>query len=249
MLLSGGEYTPPKFGNTIFDALRGLGIEAPQNMDEAEISLERYGFAATSTRYHLPELHGLLALRREMVRRTVLNVIEKLVSPVPETRFMVGITHSPFLESIPEVLSNLGVKHALIYRAIEGSDEAPLDGQSRMVVLRDDEVEEVHIEPEALGLSHVGRSSITWTSQEDQSARLIGVLEGRSDTEDSVRDLLLYNAALRLWTADMGAEDAPLEQHAERARDAIDSGSAAELVYELGRANTPEHVTLEGLRV
>ena len=240
VILAGCEHTPPKFGNTIFDALRGVGIEAPQNLHEAELSLERYGFAATSTRYHLPELHALLGLRREMVRRTALNVVEKLVSPVPETRFMVGITHSPFLESIPAVMRDLGVRHALVYRAIEGSDEAPLDGQSRMVVLREGEANEIHIEPETLGLARAGRSCITWTSPEDQAGRLRAILEGKSDTKDLVRDLLLYNAALRLWTADMGAEDAPLERHLERARVALDSGSAADLVDEMDRNLTPE---------
>ena len=172
-----------------------------------------------------------------MVRRTALNVVEKLVSPVPETRFMVGITHSPFLESVPEVLHDVGVRHALVYRAIEGSDEAPLDGQSRLVALREGEVEEVRAEPESLGLSRAGRTSIAWTSPEDEVARLRAVLEGTTcGPADPVRDLLLYNAALRLWTADLGAEDAPLEHHVERARAALDSGSAAQLVHELGQA-------------
>ncbi len=243
VLLSGCGHTPPKFGNTVFDALRGIGIEAPQSLDEAEHSLGRYGFAATSTRHHLPELHALLGLRREMVRRTALNVVEKLVSPVPGTRFMVGITHSPFLETVPEVLRDQGVEHALIYRAIEGSDEAPLDGQSRMVVLKEGKVEEVHPEPETLGLTRVGRAGITWTSSQDESLRLLAALEGRTDASDPVKNLLLYNAALRLWTADLGVEDAPLEHHVGRARTALDSGAALQLVHEMGRHRVPERAT------
>ena len=249
VLLSGCEHTPPKFGNTVFDALRGIGIEAPQSLDEAERSLGRYGFAAMSTHCHLPELHALLGLRREMVRRTALNVVEKLVSPVPGTRFMVGITHSPFLETVPEVLRDQGVGHALIYRAIEGSDEAPLDGQSRMVVLKEGEVEEVRIEPETLGLTRVGRTSITWTSPEDESSRLLAILEGRNDASDPVRNLLLYNAALRLWTADMGVEEAPLEHHVERARVALDSGAASGFVHEMSRHHVPGRTTTGSLAV
>lgn len=236
VILAGCEKIPPKHGHTIFDALRGLGIEAPQDLDDAETSLERYGFAATSTRHYLPELHALLGLRREMVRRTALNAVEKLVSPVFGTRFMVGITHSPFLESVPKVLHSLGVKYALVYRAIEGSDEAPLDSQSRMVVLKEGEVEEVCVEPETLGLSRAGRTSIPWTSPDDEAVRLLDVLEGTGSAADPVRDLLLYNAALRLWTADMGVEDASLEHRVERARAALDSGSVADLMYELGRS-------------
>ena len=247
IILSGCEDTPPKAGRTNFDALRDLGIEAPQDLDEAELSLERYGSAATSTRYYLPKLHALLGLRREMVRRTALNVVEKLVSPVPGTRFMVGITHSPFLETVPEVLRDQGVGHALIYRAIEGSDEAPLDGQSRMVVLKEGGVEEIHIKPETLGLTRVGRTSITWTSPQDESSRLLAILEGRTDASDPVKNLLLYNAALRLWTADMGVEDAPLEYHVERAQAALDSGAALQLVHEMSRHRVPERATAGSL--
>ena len=238
VILPGCEDTPPKSGRTNFDALRGIGLKAPQNLEEAEASLARYGFAAVSPRHYLPELHALLGLRREMVRRTSLNVVEKLVSPVPDTRFMVGITHSPFLELIPEVLRGLGVRHALVYRAIEGSDEAPLDGKSRVVALRGEKTEEIHVEPEALGLSRAGRSCIPWTSPEDEAGRLLTILEGRSSAKDPEKDLLLYNAALRLWTADMGGREASLKHHVEQARAALDSGSAGRLVYELGKSFT-----------
>lgn len=240
VILPGCEGIPPKFGRTNFDALRGLGIRAPQNLEEAGASLARYGFAAVSLRHYLPELHALLGLRREMVRRTALNVVEKLVSPAPDTQFMVGITHSPFLELVPEVLHNLGVSHALVYRAIEGSDEAPLDGRSRVVALREGRVEEVDIEPEAIGLSRTGRGSIHWVSPEDEAGRLLSVLEGKGPAIDPLRDLLVYNAALRLWTADMGADEAPLKHCVDRARVALDSGSAARLVYELSQGHALE---------
>lgn len=83
VLMVGCEKTPPKEGRTVFEAFRGLGVSAPQPLDEAANSLQTRGFAATSTEHYLPELHALLGLRWEMARRTVLNVVEKLVSPIP----------------------------------------------------------------------------------------------------------------------------------------------------------------------
>jgi anthranilate phosphoribosyltransferase len=82
VLMFGCEGTPPKEGRTAFDALRGLDIPSPHALGEAESSLAEHGFAATNTDHYLPELHALRCLRREMARRTVLNV-EKIVSPSP----------------------------------------------------------------------------------------------------------------------------------------------------------------------
>ena len=104
------------------------------------------------------------------------------------------------------------------------------------MALREGRVEEIRVEPEALGLSRTGRSSISWVSPENEAGCLLAVLDGRGTATDPVRDLLLYNAALRLWTSDMDVQDAPLKDYVERARAALDSGSAARLVHELSQS-------------
>lgn len=228
VLSLGGENVPPKAGRTIFDALRNLGMKAPQTLDEAQNSLREHGFAATTPEHYLPELHGLLQLRREMVRRTALNVSEKLVSPVPASRIMVGMTHRhPFLKTIPEALVDLGVDRALVFQAIEGSDEAPLDGSSALVLVENGETEEFYIAPESLGLSRVTRTYVPWKGPKDEARRLLSALRGAGGP---LEDLLAYNAALRLWVAE---GDAPLKEQLERARAALKSGTALALLERL----------------
>ncbi|MCA1719345.1 MAG: hypothetical protein LC781_21830 [Actinobacteria bacterium] len=227
VLMLGCEGTPPKEGRTAFDALRDLGVPSPHNLLEAEISLAEHGFAATSAEHYLPELHALLDLRWEMVRRTVLNVVEKIVSPVPGSRMMVGITHRSFLESVPAALMDLGVEHALVYGAIEGSDEASLDGSSSLVRVRSGETEEFRVSPDSVGLSRATRADITWKSAEDETSRSLAALEGEAGP---VGDLILYNAALRLWAADEGTS---LAGWVERAREALNSGADLRLLDRL----------------
>jgi len=227
ILLLGCENTPPKEGRTVFDALRNLGVPSPHPPVEAEHRLGEVGFAATTTECYLPELHDLLQLRREMVRRTALNVVEKIVSPVRGSRFAVGMTHRPFLSTISQTLVELGVKHALIFQAIEGSDEAPLDGNSALVRINNGGTEEFRIPPESLGLLRATKADIPWKDEEEEARRLLGALAG---DEGPVHDLILYNAALRLWVAD---ETTPLETHLEGARAALRSGGALELLDRL----------------
>jgi anthranilate phosphoribosyltransferase len=163
-----------------------------------------------------------------MVRRTALNVSEKLVSPVPGSRILVGMTHRhPFLNTIPEALVDLGVDCALIFQAIEGSDEAPLDGNSALVWVKNGNIEEFQIPPESLGLSRATKANVPWKNPEDEARHLLFALHGE---EGPVSNLILYNAALRLWVAD---EDTPLEDHLNKARETLLSGSALGLLKRL----------------
>ena len=224
ILTLGCEGTPPKQGRTVFDALRGLGVPASQTLGETEASLGQHGFGVSGTGQYLPELHALLGLRWEMARRTVLNVVEKLVSPVAGSRFMVGVTHRPFLRSVPEALTGLGVEHALVFQAIEGSDEAPLDGSSSMVRVRDGAAEEFQVSPESLGLSRATRAQIPWSGPGDEAGRLLDAL---TRNKGPARDLVLYNAALRLWIA---GEAASVAEGVEKAGEAIRSGTVLGLL-------------------
>lgn len=229
-LLLGCENTPPKAGRTIFDALRGLGVSTPQPLGEVEVSLAERGFAATSLDHYLPELHALLPLRWELTRRTVLSVCEKLVSPMPGSRFMIGVSHRPFLNHVAQALMQLGVEDALVYQAIEGSDEAPLDGSSSLVRVRDGACEEFTVAPESLGLPRATKAHIPWKSAASEREELLAALGGGG--AESVRALILYNAALRLWMGDL---ESPLNAHLDRASSVLDTGETVRILESFQR--------------
>ena len=236
VLMLGCEGTPPKEGRTVFDALRSLDIPSPHALGEAERSLAEHGIAATSTDHYLPELHALVGLRWEMARRTVLNVVEKVVSPVAGSRFVVGVTHRPFLKSVAAALVDLGVEHALVYTAIEGSDEAPLDGSSTLVRVRNARTEVFSVSPESVGLPRATRAQIPWRDAEDEARQTFGALEGE---EGPAGALILYNAALRLW---VGGEAVSLREGVDLSREALRSGAAlnhAQRLRRLVHAGTP----------
>ena len=111
-----------------------------------------------------------------------------------------GRHHPPSVShSVPAALTGLGIKHALVYGAIEGSDEASLDGTSSLVRVRNGETEEFRVSPDSVGLSQATRADILGKSVEDEASHSIAALEGEAGP---VKDLILSNAALGLWTAD-----------------------------------------------
>lgn len=240
VLMFGGEGVPPKEGRTVFDALRNLGVQPPRSAGEVGEMMARSRLAATTAVHYLPELHALLKLRREMVRRTALNVVEKLVPPVPGSPLMLGVTHRSFLNLIPESLSTLEGGRALVYQAIEGSDEAPLDQNSTLVRVEGGVIREFRVAPAQVGLRPATKSDVPWNGPEDEAHRLEATLGGE---RGPVRDLILYNAGLRLLVA--GAES-EIRSAVDRARSALDSGAAGSLLEKL---RTPGEAPVDDSRI
>jgi anthranilate phosphoribosyltransferase len=165
---------------------------------------------------------------------------EKLVSPVRGARFVVGVSHRTYLRLVAESLAGLGVRDALVVQAMEGSDEAPLDGGSTMVALRDGVPHEHRFRPEELGLGRATRAQVAWRGEEDEREGLFAALAGGTGP---VRDLLVHNAALRRWVADW---ETPLARHLDLAKSAVGSGAALDLLGRL-RGRSPAQ-TLAGAR-
>ena len=89
--------------------------------------------------------------------------------------------------------------------------------------------EDAKVSPEDVGLGRATRTDIPWNGEEAEAESLLAALSGE---DGPVLDLILYNAALRLWLAD---EATPLRKHVDRARDAVSSGAATALLDRMRR--------------
>ena len=97
--------------------------------------------------------------------------------------------------------------------------------------MRSSETEEFCVSPDSVGLSRATRADIPWKGAEDETSRSLAALQGEAGP---VKDLILYNAALRLWTA--ADEGTSLAGSVERAREALNSGAALRLLDRLRQA-------------
>jgi len=61
-----------------------------------------------AVREMVPAWAGLSAIRSELGFRTILNTLEKVISPLPSAPAMVGISHGNFFHRLAQVLSRLG---------------------------------------------------------------------------------------------------------------------------------------------
>lgn len=104
--------------------------------------------------------------------------MNELTNPVNlETQF-VGIYKRDMLLPVAQVLQKLGRKQALVVNGSGFLDEASLQGENHVVILKDNEIVETSIEPEKYGFSIVKNEEIRGGNSKENAKITLGVLSG-----------------------------------------------------------------------
>ena len=98
-----------------------------------------------ATRYVVP-------VRRELAVRTIFNLLGPLTNPAGATRQVIGVSDPSYLETMAGALARLGSKSALIVSAEDGLDELSVSAPTRVVELKDGQIDSFTLTPEEAGL-------------------------------------------------------------------------------------------------
>ncbi|PEB52858.1 anthranilate phosphoribosyltransferase [Bacillus pseudomycoides] len=202
------------------DLLEELGVNISCTPSEIDYLLENVGIAFLFAPAMHPALRRIMKIRKELNVPTIFNLIGPLTNPIDlETQF-VGIYKRDMLLPVAEVLQKLGRKQALVVNGSGFLDEASLQGENHVVILKDNEIIETSIVPEKYGFSRVKNEEIRGGNPKENAKITLQVLKG----EKSVyRDTVLLNAGLALFAngrAETIGEGIQLAAHS------IDSGKA-----------------------
>ena len=237
----------PKFGVTHRHVLQAAGVDVDISLDKAVARIEdpNLGWAYVDQKTFCPGLHDLIGLRQRIVKRQVLTTVEVLAKPITglqKTHLVTGYVHKPYPAKYASLARFAGFEGCLLVRGTEGG-VIPSLRQPGMIFRYDDLGEEkpVEISPESLSIKQSVRAvplpdhpainnsgdevaRITDTSQAARLAAETG-LRALQGEQGPAYDSLVYTCALSLWHA--GRHDS-MESAADRVRQILDSGSAAE---------------------
>ncbi len=91
---------PSKWGITHADLLGRLGYRFPRTLEEGLERLEKSGWVYLDQRLFIPALAAKIPARARMVKRSVINTVEKLILPVRaasgDTRILTGFVHKGY---------------------------------------------------------------------------------------------------------------------------------------------------------
>jgi anthranilate phosphoribosyltransferase len=132
-----------------------------------------------------------------------------------------------YQETIAEALVGLGCERALVVRAEDGVDEMGLATTTRVIEVKDGGTEEWFVQPEDLGIAAASLEEIQGGTPDENAATVRGVLDGE---HGPAREVTVLNAGAAILVGG-GADD--LSGGITRAREAIDSGAASDVLARL----------------
>ncbi len=194
--------------------------------------------------FHDPLVHNgmdhLLALRKKIGIRSLLNLIDPLINPGGATTQILGVYDPNLTETMAIVLGNLGIKRGLVVHGKDTLDEMSITGETKVTELREGIVKTYTISPEDFGLRRWGVGEIKGGTKEENAKMIRKILEGE---RGGGREVTLLNAASAFY---MAGRVKDLKEGIGMAEEAIDSGNAFKTLERLIRFTNSENRFVRG---
>ena len=208
----------------------GVAVDAEPSAVEAAIEEDGIGFMLASV-FH-PAMRAVTGPRRELGMRTVFNVLGPLVNPAGADAQVLGVYDPELVPLIARSLAHMDVEHALVVHG-SGLDELAVHDETTVAEVRGKDIEEYTLTPGDAGLDRHDVEAIAGGDPAENAADLLGVVEGT--VGGAKRDIVLLNAGAAIYVA---GEAGSIGAGVDRAREAIESGAAAERLDALRAATT-----------
>jgi anthranilate phosphoribosyltransferase len=153
----------------------------------------------------------------------VFNVLGPLTNPAGARAQVVGVYAPELVRTLSDVLARLGARRAFVVHGAAGIDELSPAGPNLVGEVVDGDVRERTIDPLDLGVPRCDPAELVGGTPAENAARIRAIFEGGEN--GGARSAILLNAAGAIAA---GGHAADLQEGLGYAREALDSGAAAE---------------------
>ena len=205
------------------DVLEALGFTLELAPEQIARSIDELGFGFMFAPTHHPAMRHAAPVRRELATRTVFNVLGPLTNPAGARAQVVGVYAPELVRTLSDVLARLGARRAFVVHGAAGIDELSPAGPNLVGEVVDGDVRERTIDPLELGVARCDPAELVGGTPAENAARIRAIFEGAEN--GGARSAILLNAAGAIAA---GGHAADLQEGLGYAREALDSGAAAE---------------------
>jgi anthranilate phosphoribosyltransferase len=202
------------------DVLEALGAKLTLNSRQCEKVLKETGICFMFAQMHHSSMKYAAPVRKELGIRTVFNILGPLTNPASATMQLMGVYSPDMVESMAQVLSNLGVKKGFVVCGNDGLDEVSLTGPTHVCRIEDGTFKTFDLNPEDIGFTTCSLDALIGGTPVENAQITRDILSGKE--KGAKRDVILLNAALCLAAA-FGKD---IAEGAAIAAEMIDSGKA-----------------------
>lgn len=204
------------------DVLEALGVDITIPPEKSTQLLEKIGICFLfAQNYHIA-MKYVAPVRKELGIRTVFNILGPLSNPAGANMQLLGVYEEELVEPMAHVLSQLGVKHAMVVYGTDGLDEISMSAPTSVCEVRNGNFKKYTIEPEQFGMKKCRKEDLTGGTPEENAKITRAILSGAKGPKT---DAVVLNSAAALYVANPALT---LEEAVEKVKEVIDSGKALE---------------------
>ena len=208
------------------DVLESLGVNITISPQKSAELLQNIGICFLFAQSYHTAMKYVGPIRKELGIRTIFNILGPLANPASANLQVMGVYDESLVEPLAKVLSNLGVKRALVVYGQDRLDEISASAETSVCEVKDGTFESYTISPEQFGLTRCKKEELTGGTPDENAAITKAVLAGGQGAR---RTAVVLNAGAGLYVA--GKADS-IEAGVRLAEELIDSGKAEKKLEE-----------------
>ncbi|HIG40112.1 MAG: anthranilate phosphoribosyltransferase [bacterium] len=208
------------------DVLEAAGAVIMLSADQVAscIDVTRVGFLFALN--HHSAMRHAIGPRKEMIVRTVFNLLGPLTNPALAKRQLLGVYDKQWVRPVAEVLRSLGSEHVMVVHSADGLDEISISAPTHVAELKSGNISEYDISPEDFGLQ---KSPLAELVIENSDESLLLVQQSLQGSHSGAANIVSINAGAAIYVAGLCNS---LEAGVEMAQDAVGAGLAMEKMKE-----------------
>ena len=163
------------------DVLEALKIKIdlePEDI-EKEINTNNFGFMFAPNYHSAMRFVG--PVRKKIGKRTIFNMIGPLSNPALVERQVVGVFDKKLLKIFAEGLKNLNLKFAWIVNSEDGLDEISPYAITNVIQLKDGQISEIKIDPNALGVNANNFKNLVGDDAKYNADKMVEIFKGKDN--------------------------------------------------------------------
>jgi anthranilate phosphoribosyltransferase len=216
------------------DVLEALGVRIDLPCARVGMAIREVGFGFLfAPAAHAATRHAMAA-RKQIVARTVFNLLGPLTNPAGAQAQVVGVFSAEVIDLMAATLAELGVARAFVVHGAGGLDEISLAGDTLVAEVGGGKIKRYAVTPEDFGIKRASLEAIRGGSPAENAAILQAIFAGEAGPR---RDIVVINAAAALVAASVADN---FKEATELAARTLSTGAAQEKLSELKRfTNAP----------
>jgi anthranilate phosphoribosyltransferase len=222
VVLHGEKDMGPKHGVPVGDVLEALRLDVDAEPPAVQSAIENHGLGYMRQERFVPAVYAARELREEVALRTLFATVEKIANIAAARYSIIGIAHLPYKDKMLDAAGANSFERVLVVQGIEGNEDVPTSRPCRAYLREGDETTELTIDASQYGLEAASKEEMEGGDARHNAEIAESIFAGQ---KGAYRDLIVLNAAVRLWLAERAPD---IAAGLDLARETIDSGAAAE---------------------